>query len=113
MVLCFLPAYSPNVHLIERVWRFVKKQCPCSKYYPDSISFQQATLTCIQQAPTKHKEELNQLLTSSFQTFENVSVIGVQQTASPKSKRKVLSKVASSISILDIILISFRIPNPG
>jgi transposase len=23
--LCFLPAYSPNLNLIERLWRFVKK----------------------------------------------------------------------------------------
>jgi transposase len=92
--LCFLPAYSPNLNLIERLWRFVKKQCLYSKYYPDSTSFQQAILTCIQQAPTTHKEELNQLLTLSFQTFDTVSVIGEQQTASPKSKRKVLTKAA-------------------
>jgi transposase len=91
---CFLPAYSPNLNLIERLWRFVKKQCLYSKYYLDSTSFQQAILTCIQQAPTTHKEELNQLLTLSFQTFQDVPVIGEQQTASPKSRRKVLSKAA-------------------
>ena len=61
--LLFLPSYSPNLNLIERLWRFVKKQCLYSKYYPDSTSFQQAILTCIQQAPTTHKEELNRLLT--------------------------------------------------
>ena len=59
----FLPSYSPNLNLIERLWRFVKKQCLYSKYYPDSPSFQQAILTCIQQAPTTHKEELNRWLT--------------------------------------------------
>jgi transposase len=91
---CFLPAYSPNLNLIERLWRFVKKQCLYSKYYLDSTSFQQAILTCIQQAPTTHKEELNQLLTLSFQPFQHVPVIGEQQTASPKSRRKVLSKAA-------------------
>jgi len=31
--LCFLPAYSPNLNLIERLWKFVKKQCLYSKYY--------------------------------------------------------------------------------
>ena len=25
--LCFLPSYSPNLNLIERMWKFVKKQC--------------------------------------------------------------------------------------
>src|SRR4029450_7091164 len=45
--LLFLPSYSPPLNLIERLWRFVKKQCLYSKYYPDSTSFQQAILTCI------------------------------------------------------------------
>jgi transposase len=91
---CFLPTYSPNLNLIERLWRVVKKQCLYSKYYPDSISFQQAILTCIQQAPTIHKEELNRLLTLNFQTFQDVPVLGEQQTTSPKPRRKVLSQAA-------------------
>jgi len=61
-VLC-LPAYSPNLNLIERFGRFVKKQCLYSKYYPDSTAFQQAILSCIPNAPTAHQEELNRLLT--------------------------------------------------
>jgi transposase len=92
--LLFLPSYSPNLNLIERLWRFVKKQCLYSKYYPDSISFQQAILTCIQQAPTTHKEELNRLLTLRFQTFQEGSIIGEQQPDSERSKKKVLSKAA-------------------
>jgi len=31
--LCFLPSYSPNLNLIERMWKFVKKKCLYSKYY--------------------------------------------------------------------------------
>jgi transposase len=89
-----LPAYSPNLNLIERLWRFVKKPCLYSKYYADRTSFQQAILTCIQQAPTTHKEELEQLLTWRFQTFQDVPVMGDQQTVSKRSKKKVLSKVA-------------------
>jgi transposase len=33
--LLYLPAYSPNLNLIERLWKFVKKQCLYSKYYTD------------------------------------------------------------------------------
>jgi transposase len=65
----YWPTYSPDLHLIERLWRFVKKQCLHAKYYPDAASFQQAIFACIQQAPTQHTEELNQLLTLRFQTF--------------------------------------------
>jgi hypothetical protein len=90
----FLPSYSPDLNLIERLWRFVKKQCVYSKDYPDSTSFQQAILTCIQQAPTMHKEELNLLLTLRLQTFQEVSVIGEQQLDSERPKKKVLSKAA-------------------
>ncbi len=94
MELLYLPTSSPNLNLIERFWRFVKKQCLYSKYYPDSTSFQQAILTCIQQAPTTHKDELERLLTLRFQTFQEISVIGDQQAVSSGSKKKVLSKAA-------------------
>ena len=59
----YLPTYAPNLNLIERFWKFVKKQCLYSKYYPDSESFQRAILKCIEQAPTQHKDELDSLLT--------------------------------------------------
>ena len=92
--LLYLPTYSPNLNLIERFWKFVKKQCLYSKYYPDSESFQKAILTCIEQAPTIHKAGLKSLLTLRFQTFQDVPVIGDQQTVSKGSKKKVLSKAA-------------------
>ena len=92
--LLFLPAYSPNLNLIERFWRFVKKQCLYSKYYSDSTAFQQAILSCIHNAPTEHQAELNRLLTLRFQTFQDVPVIGAQRIVSKASRKKVLSKAA-------------------
>jgi transposase len=92
--LLYLPAYSPNLNLIERLWRFVKKQCLYSKYYPDSNAFQQAIRACIQHAPTEHKEQLQQLFTLRFQTFQEVSVIGEQPLPSKEARKKVLSKAA-------------------
>ncbi len=76
--LLFLPPYSPNLNLIERFWKFVKKKCLYSKYYPDHHAFQQAILECIAQAPTQDREALASLLTLKFQTFEAVSVIGAE-----------------------------------
>ena len=58
IALLFLPPYSPNLNLIERFWKFVKKQCLYSKYYADHRAFQHAIIACITQAPDKHKEEL-------------------------------------------------------
>ncbi len=37
--LLYLPSYSPNLNLIERLWKFVKKKCLYSKYYPDFAAF--------------------------------------------------------------------------
>ena len=97
--LLFLPAYSPNLNLIERFWKFVKKQCLYSKYSPDHLSFQRAIIECIAQAPDKHKEELASLLTLKFQSFKAVRVIGEESNVSVfpvarQRQRKVSSKAA-------------------
>ncbi len=68
--LCFLPAYSPNLNLIERLWKFVKKQCLYSTYYADFVPFKEAILTCLSETHTTHKSDLDSLLTLRFQTFE-------------------------------------------
>lgn len=76
--LLFLPPYSPNLNLIERFWKFVKKKCRYAKYYPDHHAFQRAILDCIAQAPTQDREALASLLTLKFQTFEAGAVIGAE-----------------------------------
>ena len=73
--LLFLPSYSPNLNLIERFWKFVKKQCLYSRYYPNFADFKQAISTCIEQAPFQHKTALESLLTPRFQTFASVSIL--------------------------------------
>src|SRR4051794_2438384 len=40
--LLYLPGYSPNLNLIERLWRFVRKQSLDSIYYEDFTQFQTA-----------------------------------------------------------------------
>jgi transposase len=73
--LLYLPPYSPNLNLIERFWRFVKKQCLYCHYHADFAAFQKAILECIEQAPQKHQAELKSLLTLRFQTFEKASLL--------------------------------------
>jgi transposase len=67
--LLYLPTYSPNLNLIERLWKFVKKKCLYSKYYPDFTSFKDSISDCLSKTHTEHKKELNSLLTLNFQTF--------------------------------------------
>ena len=67
--LLFLPTYSPNLNLIERLWKFVKKNCLYSKYYSDFVSFKTAIENCLSQTHTQHKKSLDSLLSLNFQTF--------------------------------------------
>ena len=68
--LLFLPAYSPQLNLIERLWKFVKKQCLYSKYYPEFAVFKNAIIDCLQKTHSTYKQELDSLLTLNFQTFK-------------------------------------------
>lgn len=75
--LCFLPSYSPNLNLIERVWKFVKKKCLYSKYYEKFPEFKAAISQCLLQTQTTHKSDLDSLLSLRFQLFENAQFVTV------------------------------------
>ncbi|MCZ6595148.1 MAG: IS630 family transposase [Bacteroidetes bacterium] len=68
--LAFLPSYSPNLNLIERYWKFLKKQCLYSKYYENFAQFKDAIQGCIENAHIEHKDKLESLLTWNFQSFK-------------------------------------------
>jgi len=67
--LLFLPTYSPNLNLIERLWRFVKKECLYSKYYKTANEFESAILNCLDDINTSKKHKLKTLMTLKFQLF--------------------------------------------
>lgn len=75
--LIFLPSYSPNLNLIERYWKFVKKTCLYSKYYESFSLFKEAIEKVLENENSKHNEELKNLLTLNFQTFKNVKIVTV------------------------------------
>lgn len=67
--LLYLPPYSPNLNLIERLWRFVKKQVLYSKHYDRFDTFRDAINTCISDIGTQFKSEIESLMTMKFQLF--------------------------------------------
>jgi DDE superfamily endonuclease len=67
--LLYLPSYSPNLNLIERLWRFVRKQSLDSTYYEDFGKFVAAIDGCLDGLHTVHKREMRTLMTHKFQTF--------------------------------------------
>jgi len=69
--LVFLPPYSPNLNLIERLWRFVKKEVLYCEFYSTFLKFKSAVDMCLSKIITKHyNSELQSLLNLKFQTFE-------------------------------------------
>jgi transposase len=70
--LLFLPPYSPNLNLIERLWGFAKDTCLYSKYYSSFADFKQAITLCLGETNGKHAKQLQTLLTLKFQMFKNV-----------------------------------------
>ena len=71
----FLPGYSPNLNLIERLWKFLKRRALSGRYHPDFTSFRTAIETEIDQLTTTHNQAITSLMTLNFQTFENVSLL--------------------------------------
>ena len=75
--LLFLPAYSPNLNLIERLWKFVKKKVLYSKYYATFDEFRKAISDCLSQTHTTHKTELDSLLALNFQAFKKCEFVPI------------------------------------
>jgi transposase len=67
--LLFLPTYSPNLNLIERLWRFVKKDCLYSKYYETANDFESSIVNCLDSINVGKKPKLKKLMTLKFQLF--------------------------------------------
>src|SRR5512146_1813557 len=73
--LLYLPSYSPNLNLIERLWKFVKKECLSCRYYEDFARFREAIVGCLEGVEGKHKAAIASLLTLNFHTFEQPQVL--------------------------------------
>jgi len=75
ITLLFLPSYSPNLNLIERLWKFTKRRALDGRYHPTFREFHAAIQETLDGIPTIHAESLATLMTLNFQRFENVSLL--------------------------------------
>jgi transposase len=73
--LLFLPSYSPNLNVIERLWRFMKRTAAYGRYHPTFADFQAAVQDVLDRVSTTHASKLASLMTLNFQEFDNVSLL--------------------------------------
>jgi transposase len=73
--LLFLPPYSPNLNLIERLWGFTKRQSVYGKYHANFASFRNAIEATLASLSTSHAAKLKTLMTLTFQEFDEVSLL--------------------------------------
>jgi len=73
--LIYLPAYSPNLNLIERLWRHVKQQVLYSRYYDSFPKFKTAITDCINASQLPEKKSLRSLFSLKFQIIEKSQIL--------------------------------------
>jgi len=68
-VLMFLPPYAPNLNLIERLWKYFKKNVLYNHYFETFDEFKQACTHFFDNLD-EHHAPLRTLLTEKFQIIE-------------------------------------------
>ena len=73
ITLLWLPSYSPNLNLIERLWKLVKTECLHGRYYPSFKPFKTAIVETLANTHPDFQAKLKSLLTLKFQLFDNAA----------------------------------------
>jgi transposase len=73
--LIFLPTYSPNLNLIERVWKFVKSQVLNAAYIETFADYCSKISNFIETIETEHADRMFSLVTEKFQLFDKCKVL--------------------------------------
>lgn len=72
----FLPPYSPNLNLIERLWKFMRQKVIDSTYYPTASQFRQAVLSFLSQLEP-YRAQLERLLVLKFTIVQNRQLFAI------------------------------------
>lgn len=69
--LVYIPSYSPNLNLIERLWKFVKAELR-TKYYDDFGIFKQRIDSIVSSTDKCNKLFIDSLITDKVQFFDEI-----------------------------------------
>ena len=69
-----MPSYSPNLNLIERLWKLFKKKVLYNKYYERIDDFRNAVFNFFNNSINSMQEELKNLMVENFHIFGEESI---------------------------------------
>ena len=69
--LVFLPPYSPNLNLIERLWKFLRKHILANQFYHSFKEFFDAIAHFVDTLHTSHSKQLSSLMTFHFEVLNS------------------------------------------
>lgn len=72
--LLFLPTYSPNLNLIERVWKFVKSKLLGAAYIDSFQDYSNNIFDFINTLDSDNLDKMNSLVSENFQLFHNCHI---------------------------------------
>ena len=71
----YLPPYSPNLNLIERLWKFLRSRILANKYYDSFKCFFEKVHDFLSRAYIDYSTSLNSLLALNFQCLDSNNCI--------------------------------------
>lgn len=75
ITLIFLPPYSPNLNIIERLWKYTRKEVLNARFFETPALFHEALRRFFEEDICHHNDSLRTLLTLKFQSFENAHLL--------------------------------------
>jgi len=70
----YLPSYSPNLNLIERVWKFVKASVLSAAYIDTFAEYCERISCFVNNIEIENQDKMSSLVTEKFQLFDNCKV---------------------------------------
>lgn len=70
----YIPPYSPNLNLIERIWKFVKGELR-SKYYSDFANFREKIDSTICSTSGSNKTKIDKLIGKGVQLYHDIRAV--------------------------------------
>ncbi len=89
--LVFLPPYSPNLNLIERLWKYVKKELRCS-YFDNFNDFRGEIDRILRDTQGEKKAILEKLMGMNVQLFDELDQKSKISSEQPSKNEKTMPK---------------------